>query len=82
MLKHLGLLRCKVTHYSCSTYFFEILDEPSSFDTTLHVEADINFNFCEGVGQLDDGNLSTQHTVRGSGNVELKDFNKKNADYR
>lgn len=40
-------------------YLFELLDEPSSFNTTLHVEADVNLNLSEGVGQFNDGNLKT-----------------------
>lgn len=40
-------------------YLFEFFNEPGSFDTTLHVKADIDFDLSEGVSQFNDGNLGT-----------------------
>lgn len=46
----------------CKLYLFEFLDEPSSFDAALHVEANVHLHLSEGVGQFDDGNLRTDIT--------------------
>lgn len=45
---------------SFKLYLFVILDEPGSFDTIFHVEADVHFDVSDGVSQFDDGNL--EHT--------------------
>lgn len=60
ILKHLNLSR-PTAHppWNYNSYLFEFLDEPSSFNATLHVEADVHFDFSERVGQFDDGNLWT-----------------------
>lgn len=40
-------------------YLFEFFDKPGSFNATLHIKADVHFDFSEGVSQFDDGNLET-----------------------
>lgn len=40
-------------------YLFEFFDKPGSFNTTLHIKADVHFDLGEGVSQFDDGNLGT-----------------------
>lgn len=49
-------------HKCCKLYLFEFLDEPSGFNATLHIEADVHFDLSEGVSQFDDGNLGTHMT--------------------
>lgn len=52
-------------------YLFEFFDQLGSFNTTLHIKADVHFDFCEGVSQLDDGNLGTGDKYKCKSSVRL-----------
>lgn len=43
-------------------YLFEFFDKLGSFNTTLHIKADVHFDLSKGVSQFDDGNLATRDT--------------------
>lgn len=52
-------------------YLFEFFDQLGSFNTTLHIKADVHFDFCEGVSQFDDGNLGTRDEYKRKYSVQL-----------
>lgn len=52
-------------------YLFEFFDQLGSFNTTLHIKADVHFDFCEGVSQFDDGNLGTWDKYKCKYSVQL-----------
>lgn len=52
-------------------YLFEFFDQLGSFNTTLHIKADVHFDFCEGVSQFDDGNLGTRDKYKCKYSVQL-----------
>lgn len=43
-------------------YLFEFFDKLGSFNTTLHIKADVHFDLSKGVSQFDNGNLATCDT--------------------
>lgn len=43
-------------------YLLEFFDKLGSFNTTLHIKADVHFDLSKGVSQFDDGNLGTCDT--------------------
>lgn len=44
-------------------YLLKFLDEPSSFNTSIHVETDVHFDFSKGISKFDDGNLKNRQTI-------------------
>lgn len=54
----------KKYHKMQKLYLFEFFDKPGSFNTTLHIKADVHFDFSKGVSQFDDGNLRTHTQYR------------------
>lgn len=52
-------------------YLFEFFDQLGSFNTTLHIKADVHFDFCEGVSQFDDGNLGPRDKYKCKYSVQL-----------
>lgn len=43
-------------------YLFEFFDKLGSFNTTLHIKADVHFDLSKGVSQFDNGNLAKRDT--------------------